>query len=118
MPAAFVDTHRRPCLTGFGRRNSPQDFGAALAVVPPQGDEGSATLKYLSFSKEAGKPIMRWESAIGIGQWGGIGGAENALFTTTWTDLLAGGEFSFQHTVPGEDGASWVWSVRFVPETS
>jgi hypothetical protein len=31
--------------------------------------------------------------------------------------MKAGDEFAFETTVPGGDGESWHWPVRFVPET-
>jgi hypothetical protein len=113
-PMYETETDSYPCKVTEG----PTEFPVSISIMAPQGDDGSATLKFETGSPEAGKSIMRWDGKIGSGEWGGPGGSENAYFTTTWAELMAGEEFAFEYTAPGDDGESWHWSIRFMAETS
>jgi hypothetical protein len=113
-PMYETDTDSYTCTVADG----PHDFTVNLSVDQPLGGEGSATLRFSSTSAEVGRPIMRWNTRIGSGEWGGVGGGEIAFFDTTWADLMSGEEFAFDHSVTGDDGDVWNWSVRFMPETS
>ena len=111
-PMYETETDSYPCKVIDG----PSEFVVGLSVDLPQGGEGSATLRFFATGKETGKPIMRWDGQIGTGEWGGIGGADSAYFTTTWAQLMKGEEFAFELTEPGDDGESWHWSIRFMAE--
>jgi hypothetical protein len=110
----------------------PNPFPVHISIVSPQGMEGfeitpiastptvtgggKAVIKFQIGTPEGMRAILRWDGKIGTGEFGGIGGAVVAYFTTTWDQLMQGEEFAFEYIVVGEDGESWHWSIRFLPE--
>jgi hypothetical protein len=106
-----------PVLISMVSPQSTEGFEITpIAGTPTQAGGGKAVIKFQIGSPDGMRPILRWDGEIGTGEFGGIGGAEAAYFSTTWDQLMRGEEFAFEYIVVGEDGESWHWSIRFLPE--
>jgi hypothetical protein len=110
----------------------PNPFPVYISIVSPKSAEGieitpiastpiitgggTAVIKFEIGVPDGMRPILRWDGKIGIGEFGGVGDAAVAYFTTAWDQLMKGEEFAFEFVIAGDDGESWHWSIRLLPE--
>jgi hypothetical protein len=79
----------------------------------PLGGGTSIILFSLGSTADMG-PILAWDGKIGTNSLGGAGGSPQAPFPVTWDQLMLGQEFTVD-VITGDEGETWNWTMRFMP---
>jgi hypothetical protein len=83
--------------------------------TPTMPGGGKAVIMFSMGGTESGDPIIECEVRGADCSFGGLGDSNLMPFVTTWDQLMKGEEFAFEFVVD-EDGETWHWSIRFMPE--
>jgi hypothetical protein len=108
----------------------PRPFVPAIQLMPMEPDMfpnvplvgtpgplggGTSIILFSLDSAATSDPIMKWDGKIGVNLLGGASDPVQAPFPVTWDQLMMNEGFSVD-IITGDEGETWEWTMRFIPE--